>query len=85
VRSSCEDCGKPVTRRYFVCPSCSLTRTAYRDVLGFDVAASWEDIAQELGVTRQRVQQIYESILRKLRKRHGAELRSVLEAMRGDS
>jgi DNA-directed RNA polymerase sigma subunit (sigma70/sigma32) len=53
--------------------------------LGFDVAASWEDIAQELGVTRQRVQQIYESILRKLRKRHGAELRSVLEAMRGDS
>lgn len=82
---TCDDCGDPVVGRNAAdahyCYDCGRARVAYRDVLGFEVAASWEDIATELGLTRQRVQQIYEAMLERLRRRHGTELRQLLTAM----
>ncbi len=87
-RRTCDDCGEPVSGKAGVrtnyCYDCGRARLAYRDALGFDVAASWGDIAAELGVTRQRVQQIYDGILAKLRRRHGADLRAVLMQMMGE-
>lgn len=79
----CDDCGALIVGHgnaddAHYCYDCGRSRIAYRDALGFDVAASWEDIAAELGVTRQRVKQIYDAILVKLKRRYGIELRAVL-------
>ncbi len=86
MKRFCDDCGDPVVGRpgdhAHYCYDCGRARVAYRDALGFDVAASWEEIAAELGVTRQRVQQIYAGALAKLKKLHGVELRHVLVAMK---
>jgi hypothetical protein len=88
VRRTCDDCGKAVIGQAGdqanYCYDCGRARLAYRDALGFEVQASWCDIAAELGVTRQRVQQIYDGILAKLRRRHGADLRAVLMQMMGE-
>ena len=87
-RRTCDDCGEPVSGqaggRANFCYDCGRARIAYRDALGFDVAASWKDIAAELGLTRQRVQQIYSVILDKLKRLHGLELREVLMMMKGE-
>jgi DNA-directed RNA polymerase sigma subunit (sigma70/sigma32) len=53
-------------------------------VLGFSVAASFEDIGRELGLSRQGAFYVYEQALRKLRARGGKQLREYLTQMMGE-
>lgn len=84
MSNECDDCGKPISRNYSVCLSCSQRQQAYRDALGFSVAASFDDIGRELGLSRQGAFYVYEQALRKLRARGGKQLREYLTQMMGE-
>jgi hypothetical protein len=89
----CSDCGNGLVRREKwqrtaaeadLCRACAQRRRSYQDVLGFSVAASFEDIGRELGLSRQGAFYVYEQALRKLRARGGKQLREYLTQMMGE-
>lgn len=69
--SECTECGADFTadrgrqgaRRSKLCPECRLYISG---APGHDAAMTWEEIAQEIGVSKARVQQIAKVALRKL-------------------
>ena len=77
--STCNDCGAELVRREkwrrlvdtSLCRACSQRRRSYEDTLGFSVAASFDDIGRELGLSRQGAYYVYEQALRKLKARGG--------------
>lgn len=50
-----------------------------------DYAMSFEEIAEEMGVTRQRIQNIEKSAMKKLRERHPKTLALMLESLKSKS
>lgn len=50
-----------------------------------DYAMTFDEIAAEMGVTRQRIQNIEKSAMKKLRERHPRTLALMLESMKSKS
>lgn len=89
---TCDDCGsvrhwkRHRPERSGLCRSCAALRRGQQDErIGCGIAASWQEIADELGVSRQRVMDLYESAMRKLARWdlcHGRQLRALLVDMK---
>ena len=50
-----------------------------------DYAMTFDEIAERMGVTRQRIQQIERSAMKKLRERHPQTLAMMLESLKSKS
>lgn len=86
VMTLCIDCGGELERKRHreglsdLCRACSQVRRGLVDEdIRVPVAASWAEIAADLGVSSSYVRQIYQGALRKLARRPG--LRKLLAMM----